>query len=90
MQSSLCFFRMARESPVIVPPVPAPATMTSTLPEEGRVGEDGVATTASIISGPVVYSCAKGLFVYTIEKIKPLISEKVAQEIIQELKNKTR
>lgn len=42
-------------------PVPAPATKASTFPEEGFAAVDGVATTASIISGPVVSSCAKGL-----------------------------
>lgn len=73
MQSSLCFFRMARESPVTVPPVPAPAMIASTLPEEGRLGVDGVATTASMISGPVVYSCAKGLFT-CITELNPFVS----------------
>ena len=45
----------------MVPPVPAPAMMTSTLPEEGCNGVDGVKITASMISGPVVYSWANGL-----------------------------
>lgn len=54
---------MAREIPVIVPPVPAPATSTSTLPDEGDVEVDGVETTASMISGPVVYSWANGLLI---------------------------
>ena len=48
----------------MVPPVPAPATRTSTFPEEGLAGVDGVPTTASMISGPVVSSCAKGLLGY--------------------------
>jgi predicted cobalt transporter CbtA len=47
---------------VIVPPVPAPATTTSTRPDEGFAMVDGVETTASMISGPVVSSCTKGLF----------------------------
>ena len=42
--------------PVTVPPVPAPATITSTFSDEGFEGVDGVETTASMISGPVVYS----------------------------------
>lgn len=61
MQFELCVFLTARESPVMVPPVPAPAIKASTLPEEGLVAVDGVASTASMISGPVVNSCAKGL-----------------------------
>lgn len=44
-----------------VPPVPAPATMTSTFSEDGLADVEGVETTASIISGPVVYSWARGL-----------------------------
>ena len=52
---------IAREIPVMVPPVPAPATNTSTLPEEGWAAVDGVAVTAATISGPVVSSCARGL-----------------------------
>lgn len=47
-----------------VPPVPAPATMTSTLPDEGLDAVEGVETTASIISGPVVHSWASGLLIY--------------------------
>ena len=62
MQSGLCFFFIARETPVTVPPVPAPATKVSTKPLDGLFGEDGVLTMASIISGPVEYSCANGLF----------------------------
>jgi len=54
--SGLCSFFNAREMPVTVPPVPAPATNTSTFPDEGRDDVDGVATTSSMISGPVVYS----------------------------------
>lgn len=46
---------------MIVPPVPAPATMTSTLPDEDLEDVEGVDITASMISGPVVYSCARGL-----------------------------
>jgi len=60
----LCAFFIARETPVTVPPVPAPAMKTSTFPEEGRKSVEGVEVTASIISGPVVYSCASGLFGY--------------------------
>jgi len=60
--SGLCFFLIALESPVTVPPVPAPAIMTSTFLDEGLDEVEGVDTTASIISGPVVYSCARGLF----------------------------
>jgi hypothetical protein len=66
-QSLLCVFLMAREIPVTVPPVPAPATMTSTFPEDGVDKVEGVDTIASIISGPVVYSCAKGLLTYKYE-----------------------
>lgn len=50
--------------PVTVPPVPAPAIMTSTLPEDGLDDVLGVETTASMISGPVVYSWASGLLTY--------------------------
>ena len=56
MQSLLCFRLTARDIPVTVPPVPAPATKTSTFPEEGCNEVDGVDVTASTISGPVVYS----------------------------------
>jgi hypothetical protein len=55
---------MAREMPVIVPPVPAPATITSTFPDDGLDDVEGVDTTALMISGPVVYSCANGLCFY--------------------------
>lgn len=55
-QSLLCVFLIARERPVIVPPVPAPATRTSTFPEDGLDDVEGVDTTASMISGPVVSS----------------------------------
>lgn len=61
VQAGLCVFLIAREIPLMVPPVPAPATKTSTFVEEGCVGVDGVDTTASMISGPVVNSCAPGL-----------------------------
>jgi len=47
---------MARDSPVMVPPVPALATKTSTFPDEGLDAVEGVDVTAWIISGPVVYS----------------------------------
>jgi hypothetical protein len=47
---------MARETPVIVPPVPAPAIKASTFSDEGLDDVDGVETTASMISGPVVSS----------------------------------
>lgn len=60
-QLALWVFLRARETPVTVPPVPALATRTSTLPLEGCSVVDGVFTTASIISGPVVNSCANGL-----------------------------
>lgn len=40
----------------MVPPVPALAIMTSTFSDDGLAEVDGVETTASIISGPVVYS----------------------------------
>lgn len=56
MHLGLCPFFNAREIPVTVPPVPAPATKTSTFPDEGCDGVDGVAMTSSMISGPVVYS----------------------------------
>lgn len=64
MQSALCVFFMAREIPLIVPPVPAPATKASTFMDEGFDEVDGVETTASINSGPVVCSWANGLFGY--------------------------
>lgn len=50
----------------MVPPVPAPATNTSTFKEDRWPGVEGVETTASMISGPVVYSCARGLLTYAI------------------------
>jgi predicted cobalt transporter CbtA len=50
----------------MVPPVPAPAMSTSTLPELGWEVVEGVDLTASIISGPVVNSCAFGLFTYVV------------------------
>lgn len=56
MQSGLCFFLIALDRPVIVPPVPAPAIMTSTFSEDGFEVVEGVEVTASIISGPVVNS----------------------------------
>ena len=56
MQSGLCVFFSARETPVIVPPVPAPPMNASTFIEEGFEVMDGVETTDAIISGPVVYS----------------------------------
>ena len=62
MALGLWVFLIAREMPVIVPPVPAPATNTSTFPDEGFAGVEGVATTARMISGPVVNSWANGLF----------------------------
>ena len=46
----------------MVPPVPAPAMKASTFMDDGLDEVDGVEMTASIISGPVVYSCASGLF----------------------------
>ena len=55
-QVELWVFLIAREMPVIVPPVPALATITSTFSDEGFEDVDGVETTASMISGPVVYS----------------------------------
>lgn len=64
MHSGLCVFLIAREIPVTVPPVPAPATRTSTLPEEGLADVEGVETTDSMISGPVVSSWASGLLTY--------------------------
>jgi len=70
MQSLLCVLLIALDIPVIVPPVPAPATMTSTFSVEGREDVDGVETTASIISGPVVYSCARGLFTWRMQLSK--------------------
>ena len=56
MQVGLWVFLIALEMPVTVPPVPAPATITSTFSDEGFEDVDGVETTASMISGPVVYS----------------------------------
>lgn len=52
---------IALETPLTVPPVPAPAMKASTLPEDGRDEVDGVETIAEIISGPVESSCARGL-----------------------------
>ena len=54
--------------PVTVPPVPAAAIITSTLPDDGLDDVDGVDTIASMISGPVVYSCAKGLLTYRYQR----------------------
>ena len=62
MQSALWVFFNAREMPVMVPPVPAPATSASTFMDDGLDGDDGVDVTAPMISGPVVYSWANGLF----------------------------
>ena len=70
MADVLCFFLMARERPVTVPPVPAPAMMASTLPDDGRSTVPGVETTASMISGPVVSSCASGLFGYNVNEVR--------------------
>ena len=70
IQSLLCVLLTALEIPVIVPPVPAPITMTSTFSVEGREDVDGVETTAAIISGPVVCSCARGLFTWKIQLSK--------------------
>lgn len=47
----------------MVPPVPAPAIRASTFIEDGREAELGVASIAAMISGPVVSSCARGLFI---------------------------
>ena len=52
----LLAFLIARETPVIVPPVPAPATNTSTLSDEGLDAVDGAEIMALMISGPVVSS----------------------------------
>jgi hypothetical protein len=62
MQSLLWAFLIPRATPVMVPPVPAPATTTSTFPEDGYAGVEGVDVTAVMISGAVVSSCASGLF----------------------------
>lgn len=62
MQSELCVFFNAREIPVMVPPVPALAIRASTFMDDGLNEEDEVEVTASMISGPVVYSWANGLF----------------------------
>lgn len=70
MADLLCFFLIARDRPVTVPPVPAPAMMASTLPDDGRSVVPGVETIASIISGPVVSSCASGLFGYNVNKVR--------------------
>jgi hypothetical protein len=61
-QSLLWVFLMALEIPLTVPPVPAPAIRASTFIEDGREVELGVASIAAMISGPVVSSCARGLF----------------------------
>ena len=45
IQALLCSFLMARESPVMVPPVPAPAIRASTFPEEGLEAVEGVDVT---------------------------------------------
>lgn len=46
MQSELWVFFNAREIPVMVPPVPAPATKASTFMDDGLDEEDGVDMTA--------------------------------------------
>lgn len=46
----------------MVPPVPALAINASTFMDDGLNEEDGVEVTVSMISGPVVYSWANGLF----------------------------
>jgi len=56
IESLLWVFLMALAIPLIVPPVPAPANNASTFPDDGCSGVDGVETTASMISGPVVSS----------------------------------
>jgi hypothetical protein len=52
---------MALETPLTVPPVPAPAMKASTLLDDGRDEVEGVEVMAEIISGPVVSSWARGL-----------------------------
>ena len=64
VQAGLCVRLMAVERPVTDPPVPAPATRTSSLREEGWAGVEGVEVMASMISGAVVCSWARGLFGY--------------------------
>ena len=59
--SLLCVFFIALETPLTVPPVPAPAIKASILPEDGRDEVDDEVVMAEIISGPVLSSCAKGL-----------------------------
>lgn len=59
--SLLCVFLIALETPLTVPPVPAPAIKASILPEDGRDEVDGVDVMAEIISGPVLSSWARGL-----------------------------
>ena len=61
VQAGLCVRLMAVERPVTEPPVPAPATRTSSLREEGWAGVEGVEVMASMISGAVVCSWASGL-----------------------------
>ena len=64
LQAGLCARLMARERPVTVPPVPAPAMRTSSLREDGWDGVDGVDVMADMISGAVVCSCARGLLIW--------------------------
>ena len=59
----LCVLLIALDTPLTVPPVPAPAINASTLPEDGCAIVDGVDVTAEIISGPVVSSWARGLLI---------------------------
>ena len=79
MADVLCFFLMARDRPVTVPPVPAPAMMASTLPDDGRSTVPGVDTTASMISGPVVSSCASGLFGYNVNEVRYVSGENLSE-----------
>lgn len=61
LAAGLWVFKIARETPVIVPPVPEPAKNASILPDVG-LSPPTVDSIAAISSGPVVNSCARGLF----------------------------
>jgi hypothetical protein len=64
MQAGLWARLIPFATPETVPPVPAPAIKTSTFPDDGWIGVEGVDITAAMISGAVVSSCASGLFTW--------------------------
>ena len=62
IQSGLWVRLIPFEAPETVPPVPAAAMRTSTFPDDGWIGVEGIDVTAVMISGAVMNSCASGLF----------------------------